>query len=126
MVFCFHMKATTKPAQSSSRRKQLADIIRTSYPALRSRIRSPYVSGDEIHKALLLIGHNVSEESPDEVSNVLGWKEMGLPVANVCGEPRYYFPAADPNRKRGFASVTEQVTLFVDELRHSKITAVQY
>lgn len=124
MVFCFHMKATTKPDPSPSRRNQLAHIIRSSYPALRSRIRSPYVGGDEIHQALLLIGHDVSKECPVEISDVLGWKEMGLPVADIGGEPKYYFPAADPNRKRGFSSVTEQVALCVDELRGREIPAV--
>ena len=99
------------------RRTEIAKLIRNSYTDLRRLLRSPYVDGPEIYRMLLTLGHDLSGDGPEIVSEALGWKCMRLPVANIEGKPKHYLPHAVPTQKLRVGGISQQVTAYVGTIR---------
>jgi hypothetical protein len=105
---------TSNPVTSTAdRHSEIAELIRNAYDDLRRSLRSPYVDGPEIYRTLLSLGHDLSDDGPEVVSETLGWKCMRLPVANIGGKPKHYLPLAVPSRKLDFGGISEQVAAYV-------------
>jgi hypothetical protein len=101
----------------TERHSEIADLIRSSYNNLRQMLPSPYVDGHEMHDALDALGHDLSGDYPGTVAEVLGWKCMRLPAANIEGRPKYYLPLAMPRENPEATDIPSQTAAFVTNLR---------
>ena len=103
--------------RATDRCSVIANLIRNSYADLRGLLSSPYVDGLEIHRCLVTLGHDLSGDSLEIVSEALGWKCMRLPVANIEGKPKYYLPLAVRTEGLEAAGISSQTAACVRNLR---------
>ena len=66
---------------------------------------------------LLTLGHDLSGDGPEIVSETLGWKCMRLPVANIEGKPKHYLPLAVHTQKLEVGGISEQVAAYAATIR---------
>lgn len=113
MAFLQGMQISNPTISPANRRLEIAGLIRSNYDDLRRCVRSPYVDGTEIYRTLLHLGHDLSDDGPEIVSETLGWKCMRLPVANIEGKPKHYLPLVVPAQNLKVGSISEQVAAFL-------------
>jgi hypothetical protein len=107
------------PPDTYIQRQQIAELIRKSFPALRNILPDAYVDGEDVFRALVILGRMAPADGPEIVGEALGWKCLGLPVANIHGKPKFYLPNAVQITAERHPTLTEQVSLFAKNLRAS-------
>lgn len=112
------MKASRHAALASDEihRAELANRIRQSYHSLLKLLPSAYVDGEEVFRALTALGFSDAAGGPSRVRDTLGCHCMGLPVANIQGKAKFYFPRVVRSSGNRKLTITEQVSIFNESL----------
>lgn len=111
------MQAEHPTSRAADRHSEIANLIRESYPDLQKLLNSPYVDGAEIYHCLVSLGHDLSRDSPENVSEALGWWCMRLPAVSIDGKPKHYLPVAVGAPQYGAWNISEQAAACVANLR---------